>query len=272
MASASPTTSSDIDPLARHFAALRAAGRRALIPYITAGYPAPGRTAPLLDVLARSGADVIELGVPFSDPVADGPTIQRASQQALDQGIHLPWTLDALRAFRARADVPVVLFSYLNPIIAHGTERFIDDAAAAGAAGVLITDLPAGGDAHLEELFRQAPFSFIRLVAPTTPRPRLLEIARSAQGFLYYVGRMGVTGARQALREETLAEVAALRAQVAVPVAVGFGVSTPEHAAAIARVADGVVVGSALIDAIDREGERGAGDLLRGMRAALDAL
>ncbi|HEX6133684.1 MAG TPA: tryptophan synthase subunit alpha [Longimicrobiales bacterium] len=251
---------------------LRAAGRRALIPYITAGYPDPARTAALLDALAGSGADVIELGVPFSDPVADGPTIQRSSQRALDHGVHLGWTLDALCAFRSRADVPVVLFSYLNPIVAHGVERFIDDAASAGAEGVLITDLPAGGDVHLEEQFRQAPFSFIRLVAPTTPQTRLIEIAGSAQGFLYYVGRMGVTGARQALRAETLAEVAALRGRVSIPVAVGFGVSTPEHALEIARVADGVIVGSALIDAIDRDGARGAADLLRRMRAALDTV
>lgn len=271
MASASPTTSSDIDPLRAHFAALRAAGRRALIPYITAGYPERAQTADLLAGLADGGADIIELGVPFSDPVADGPTIQRSSQRALANGVDLRWTLEVLRAFRSERDTPVVLFSYLNPIVAHGVERFIDDAAAAGAAGVLVTDLPWGGDARLEALFRQAPFSFIRLVAPTTPRQRLLEIAATAQGFLYYVGRMGVTGASEAVRVETLTEVAALRERVTVPVAVGFGVSTPAHAREIARVADGVIVGSALIDAIDRDGMDGAAQLVRGMRAAIDA-
>lgn len=271
MASASPTISSDIDPLAPHFAAWRAARHRALIPYITAGYPEPGRTAGVLAALADSGADVIELGVPFSDPVADGPTIQRSSQRALEQGVSLRWTLAALRSFRTQSQVPVVLFSYLNPIVGYGIDRFIDDAAEAGAAGVLLTDLPAGADSRLEQKFTDAPFAFIRLVAPTTPQQRLLDIASTAQGFLYYVGRMGVTGARQALRAETLSEVAALRERVAVPVAVGFGVSTPEQAADIARVADGVIVGSALIDALDTGGEAALADLVRSMRTAIDA-
>ncbi|MGH7448911.1 MAG: tryptophan synthase subunit alpha, partial [Longimicrobiales bacterium] len=264
MASASPTTSSEIDPLAPRFAGWRAAGRCALIPYITAGYPEPGRTAGLLDTLAAAGADVIELGVPFSDPVADGPTIQRSSQRALEHGVNVRWTLAALRSFRARHDVPVVLFSYLNPIVGYGVDRFIAAAADAGAAGVLVTDLPAGADERLERSFQQAPFSFIRLAAPTTPRERLLEIAAGAQGFLYYVGRMGVTGARQELRAETLAEVAALRELARVPVAVGFGVSTAEQAAMIARVADGVIIGSALIDALDRAGDAGVAALMRG--------
>lgn len=271
MASASPTISSDIDPIATRLAALRAAGRCALIPYLTAGYPEPHRTGGLLDALAEAGADIIELGVPFSDPVADGPTIQRASQRALEHGVNLAWTLEALRSFRERHDVPVVLFSYLNPVIGYGVDRFIADAAAAGAAGVLITDLPAGADEDLERSFQQAPFSFIRLAAPTTPRERLTAIGADAQGFLYYVGRMGVTGARQELRAETLAEVAALRERIDVPVAVGFGVSTPEQAAQIARVADGVIIGSALIDALDSDGDEGVSTLMRRLRAAIDS-
>src|SRR5690606_28500298 len=187
-----------------------------------------------------------------------------------EHGVNLRWTIDALREFRTRRETPVVVFSYLNPIVAYGAERFIDDAAAAGAAGVLVTDLPAGGDARLETLFEQSPLSLIRLVAPTTPRKRLDEIAARAQGFIYYVGRMGVTGARSSLRTETLAEVVALRERTRVPVAVGFGISTPEQAAEIARVADGVVVGSALIDALDRGGEDAAAKLIGGMRAAID--
>lgn len=270
MASASPTISSDIDPIATRLAALRAVGRRALIPYLTAGYPDPGRTAGLLDVLADAGADIIELGVPFSDPVADGPTIQRSSQRALEHGVNLPWTLEVLRSFHERHDVPIVLFSYLNPVIGYGVDRFITDAAAAGAAGVLITDLPAGADEALERSFQQAPFSFIRLAAPTTPSGRLEAIAAGAQGFLYYVGSMGVTGARQELRAETLAEVAALRTRIDLPVAVGFGVSTPEQAAEIAGVADGVIVGSALIDALDRDGDAGVSALMQRLRAAID--
>jgi tryptophan synthase alpha chain len=271
MASAFPTTSSEADPIAVCFAGLRATGRRALIPYLTAGYPARAHTAPLLAALAGSGADIIELGVPFSDPVADGPTIQRASFAALEAGATLHWTLDVLRSFRSESDVPVVLFSYINPILGYGVDRFIDAAAAAGAAGVLVTDLPAGSEPELEQRFQDSPLAFIRLVAPTTRPDRLLAIAREAQGFLYYVGRMGVTGARTALRQETLQEVAALRAAVPLPVAVGFGISTPDQAASVARVADGVIVGSALIDALDEGGSDSATGLLAAMRAAMDA-
>jgi tryptophan synthase alpha chain len=262
---------SEHDPLAATFSALRASGRCALIPYITAGYPTPERTGPLLDALADAGADIIELGVPFSDPVADGPTIQRSSQAALDQGVSLPGVLEHLRAFRRRRAVPVVLFSYLNPVLRYGVDRFIADAAATGAAGVLLTDLPVDADAALEAKFQGSSLAFIRLVAPTTPRERLLRIAAEAQGFLYYVGRLGVTGARAAMREETLQEVAALRAASTVPVAVGFGVSTAEQAARIAAVADGVIVGSALIDALDSGGEAAAAELLAGMRRTMDA-
>lgn len=271
MASASPIISSERDPLAAPFRAWRATGRRALIPYLTAGYPEPERTADLLDAFADAGADIIELGVPFSDPVADGPTIQRASHRALERGASLERTLQTLRSFRSRSDVPVVLFSYLNPVFRYGVDRFIADAVEAGAQGVLLTDLPVGGDPALETRFHESPLAFVRLVAPTTPQERLADIGATAQGFLYYVGRMGVTGARTSLRPETLEEVAALRERLDIPVAVGFGVSSPEHAAAIARVADGVVVGSALIDALDSEGTAGAVRLLSGMRAAIDS-
>jgi tryptophan synthase alpha chain len=265
-----PITSPERDPLRGRLERLRADGRRALIPYVTAGYPDADVTARLLVALAGAGADVIELGVPFSDPVADGPTIQRASFAALQAGASLVGTLDLLRAFRARYDVPVVLFSYLNPVLAHGVADFISDAVAAGADGVLLTDLPVDADDALEEAFRASPLSFVRLVAPTTPPQRVQQIAATAQGFLYYVGRMGVTGAQAGLRAETLDEVARLRSHVALPVAVGFGVSTPAHAAALAAVADGVIVGSALIDALDAGGVDAAADLLRSMRRALD--
>jgi tryptophan synthase alpha chain len=271
MASGSPTTLSELDPLAARFDAWRAAGRRALIPYITAGFPSADDTAPLLDALADAGADIIELGVPFSDPVADGPTIQRSSQAALEHGTTLQWTLDTLRAFRARSDTPVVLFSYLNPIVGYGVEKFIDAAVQAGADGVLLTDLPVGADPALERTFLDSPLALIRLVAPTTPHARMLDIARDAQGFLYYIGRMGVTGARAQLRAETLDEVRALRSEVRIPVAVGFGVSTPAQAADVAQAADGVIVGSALIDALERGGIAAAATLLRDMRTAMDA-
>ena len=251
---------------------LRRAGRRALIPYITAGYPQRETTASLLDFLVHAGADVIELGVPFSDPVADGPTIQRSSQRALENGVTLTWVLDLLASFRQRHEVPVVLFTYLNPVLRHGAARFLSDATAAGAQGVLLTDLPVGADAALESAFESSDLALIRLIAPTTSRARALEIAARAQGFLYYIARMGVTGATSTLRDALPQELAALRAVTDVPIAVGFGISTPEHAAAVAKVADGVVVGSALIDALDRGGEQAASDLIRSLRSAIDSI
>jgi tryptophan synthase alpha chain len=257
------------DPLAARFAAWRSSHRIALVPYLTAGYPAPSHTQDLLDRYARAGADVIELGVPFSDPVADGPTIQRASQRALELGANLQWTLEQLRAFRARHDTAVVIFSYLNPVMRYGTDRFISDAAAAGADGLLLTDLPLGGDPALERAVRASPLSLVRLIAPTTERERAALIARDAQGFVYYIARMGVTGARAELPADLIDRVAALRAVTPVPVCVGFGISTPEQAASVGGIADGVVVGSALIDAIDRAGPEGAETLLAAMRQAL---
>jgi tryptophan synthase alpha chain len=266
----SPITSPETDALASRFRAWRDAGHCALIPYITAGYPERAATPALLDTLVAAGADIIELGVPFSDPVADGPTIQRASQRALDQGVTLDWTLEVLHAFHARHDTPVVLFTYLNPVLRHGTERFLVAAHAAGASGVLLTDLPVGADEALERRFEESPLSLIRLIAPTTLPARAREIARRAQGFLYYVARLGVTGATAALRAELPRELAALRRVTDVPIAVGFGISSPGHAAAVAAVADGVVVGSALIDAIDRDGPPAAERLLTALRLALD--
>ncbi|MEO5509616.1 MAG: tryptophan synthase subunit alpha [Longimicrobiales bacterium] len=268
-ASRSPTISSDRDPLAPHFAAWRAAGRTALIPYLTAGYPSPAATDDLLDALVRGGADIIELGVPFSDPVADGPTIQRASQCALDQGMTLHVTLDILRRFRARHDTPVILFSYLNPIMRYDVDAFLRDAAAAGAQGVLLTDLPVGADPEMESRFTESPLALIRLVAPTTSPERIAAIGRTAQGFIYYIARLGVTGAGGTMREELGDELAAMRRLTAAPIAVGFGVSTAAHAAALAGKADGVIVGSALIDAIDRGGASAAEELLLSMSAVL---
>lgn len=220
---------------------------------------------------ARAGADVIELGVPFSDPVADGPTIQRASQIALEQGTSLEWCLDALRSFRAEGyDTAVVIFSYLNPVINHGWKNFLREAQEAGAQGVLLTDLPVGGDFALESAFENSPLSLIRLIAPSTTPARAQEIARRAQGFLYYIARMGVTGARAALPADLATQVDALRGLTDIPICAGFGIATAEQARAVAQVADGVVVGSALIDAIDRGGVDAAGTLLAGMRTAID--
>jgi tryptophan synthase alpha chain len=264
MASASLTTSSD--PLAARLSALRNEGRPALIPYLTAGYPEPGATQDLLRMLVRAGADIIELGVPFSDPVADGPTIQRSSQIALEHGVTLSWCLEQLREFRREHDTPVVIFSYLNPILRYGWQRFIENAEEAGAQGVLITDLPAGGDEELEAAFAISSLSLIRLVAPTTEPARMREIAKRARGFIYYIARMGVTGARSELPAELLQGVRSLRDVTDLPIAVGFGVSSAEQVKAISAVADGVVVGSALIDAIDAGGAAAAETFIRRLR------
>ncbi|MBI4409113.1 MAG: tryptophan synthase subunit alpha [Gemmatimonadetes bacterium] len=258
--------------MAARFAAWRAAGRRALIPYLTAGYPDPQETPELLLRLADAGADVLELGVPFSDPLADGATIQHASERALQRGATLAWTLDALADFRRSRETAVVLFTYLNPVLAYGVERFLRAASAAGADGVLLTDLPVGSDRELEAAFERAPLALVRLLAPTTPPARVREIARRAQGFLYYISRTGVTGARTELRARLADEVAALRRFTRVPIAVGFGISTAAQAAEVARVADGVVVGSALIDALDRGGPVGAEKFVASLRDAVDAV
>ena len=265
----SATTSSE-PALGHAFRAAAAEGRAALVPYVTAGHPAAGDTVALLAGLADDGADVLEMGVPFSDPLADGPTIQRSSFEAIRAGVDLAWTLDALALFRARRDTPVVLFTYLNPVLRYGVDRFLDDARAAGAQGLLLTDLPVGADPELEGCIRASTLELVRLVAPTTTPERAREIVAEAQGFLYYVSRMGVTGARSELQPRLAEEVRALRAVASVPVAVGFGISTPEQAAAVARVADGVVVGSALVEALERGGPEEGRRFVRSLRTAVE--
>ena len=251
------------------FERCRGEERAVLVPYVTAGHPSPESTSDVLDMLVEEGADVIELGVPFSDPLADGPTIQRSSYTAIDQGVNLGWTLDALARFRARHETPVVVFSYLNPILHHGIDRFVVDAAAAGADGVLLTDLPAGYDPGWEDAFENGPLDLIRLVAPTTGPARVRLIAERSQGFVYYVSRTGVTGARQALQAGLQERVAELQEAARVPVAVGFGISTAEQASTVAAVADGVVVGSALVDALGEGGLRAGARLMSELRPAM---
>ncbi|HVX40554.1 MAG TPA: tryptophan synthase subunit alpha [Gemmatimonadaceae bacterium] len=253
--------------IAQRFAALKAAGRRALIPYITAGHPDAERTVALLGALEQAGADVIELGLPFSDPMADGPVIQASSQRALELGMNFDRVLELVS--RARPGVPLVLFSYLNPLLAAGADA-LERAAQAGFAGVLLTDLPVGSDPELEARIGDGPLAFIRLVAPTTPADRMREIAEHGSGFVYLISRLGVTGAREDLPAELPQTVARLRGATTLPVAVGFGVSRPEQAASVARIADGVVVGSAIVRAAG-EGVEQAARLTASLRAAIDA-
>lgn len=272
----SAPTSSEAGPgsdrLARRLSGLRQRGRRLLVPYLTAGFPSLDETPALMAAVAAAGADVIELGVPFSDPLADGPTIQGSSQRSLEGGGSLDATLAALRTFRERdAATPVVIFTYLNPIFRHGVERFLEEAEAAGADGVLLTDLPLGADPELEATLEESPLALVRLIAPTTAPERAARIAARSQGFVYYISRTGVTGARADVRAGLAAEVERLRAAASVPVVVGFGISGPDQARQVATVADGVVVGSALVEVVGDGGVDAASAFVRGLREALDA-
>lgn len=241
-------------------------GTAAFIPYLTHGFPSPEATPRLLRRLAEAGADVIELGVPFSDPLADGPTIQRASWRALERGVTLASTLELVGRLAGELP-PIVLFTYLNPLLRMGVEPFLERAGAAGVAGLLLTDLPVGSHPELEGRLAAGPVDLIPLVAPTTSPERIDRIAGDASGFLYYIARLGVTGARAELAADLGPRVEALRRRAGRPVAVGFGISRPEHARAVARVADGVVVGSALIAALE-EGEAGFVALAGALAAA----
>jgi len=252
------------------FAACREEGRAALVPYFTAGHPAADSTVAVLSALADAGADVIELGIPFSDPLADGPTIQKSSFASLRNGTTVDRVLSDLTDFRAGSDTPVVLFTYLNPVLRHGVDRFLDEAFRAGAHGLLLTDLPTGADAALEDAVIDSELDLIRLVAPTTPMERVAEVARGGSGFLYYISRTGVTGARQELRDELRDEVDAIRGAVDLPVGVGFGISTPEQAAVVGRLADGVVVGSALVRRLEEKGIDEGAAFVGALRRALD--
>jgi tryptophan synthase alpha chain len=252
--------------IAEAFARRRAEGRATLIPYLTAGYPRRESTLPVLAAVARAGADVIELGIPFSDPLADGPTIQRASFRSLEEGTTVERVLADLAAFREEHAIPIVLFTYLNPVLRYGLEAFLDVATRAGANGLLLTDLPAGADAALEDAVLASPLDLIRLVAPTTLPARVVEIARRGAGFLYYISRTGVTGARDELPAGLAEEVTAIRSAVELPVAVGFGISTPAQAARVAALADGVVVGSALVSRLEGGDVSAAAEFVAALR------
>ena len=264
MASASATTSSDV--IARRFAALRSAGRRALVPYVTAGHPDPASTIALLQGLEGAGADVVEIGVPFSDPMADGPVIQRSSQVALTHGMTFDRVLRLIGD--AKLGIPVVLFSYLNPIVAAGADA-LQRAADAGVHGLLLTDLPVGADPEREAWLGEGPLAFIRLVAPTTPAERMALIARHGSGFVYLISRLGVTGVQDQLPTELPGTVARLRSATELPICVGFGISRREQARTVAGLADGVVVGSAIVRAAE-EGVDTAVALARDLRQGID--
>jgi len=233
---------------------------------VTAGHPDVDRSLETLHALEEGGADIVELGVPFSDPIADGPVIQASSQRALEQGMNYDGVLALIE--KAKLGVPVVLFSYLNPILAAGPDALVR-AAKAGASGILVTDIPVGADPAREEWLGGSPLAFIRLVAPTTPRDRMVEIARHGSGFVYLISRLGVTGLQETTATSLPDSVQRLRSATTLPICVGFGISTPEQARSVGNLADGVVVGSALVKAA----EIGPEDVLtftRSLREALD--
>ena len=233
------------------FAALQQQGRAALVTFLTAGDPDPATSLAILQGLPKAGADVIELGMPFTDPMADGPAIQAASLRALAAGQRMTKTLDMVRAFRATdGDTPIVLMGYYNPIYVYGVARFLADAKAAGVDGLIVVDLPPEEDEELCLPALRAGLNFIRLATPTTDDRRLPAVLANASGFVYYVSVAGITGAAAPNAQRVGEAVARIKRVTKLPVAVGFGVRTAQAAAEIARGADGVVVGSALIDAL----------------------
>jgi tryptophan synthase alpha chain len=233
------------------FARLKGEGRAAFVAYVMAGDPDPQTAFDILSGLPAAGADIIELGMPFSDPMAEGPPIQRAAQRALKQGITVAKTLDIVRRFRqADQTTPIVLMGYLNPILSRGYERFAVEAAEAGVDGLIVVDCPPEEADPLADPLEKAGISLIRLATPTTDAKRLPTVLRRTSGFVYYVSVAGVTGVKEADADAIRPAVERVRAASGLPVAVGFGIRTPERAAAVARIADAVVVGSALVELI----------------------
>ena len=253
--------------------ALRAAGRKALVPFVTAGDPSLAATVPVMHALVAAGADVLELGVPFSDPMADGPTIQRSSERALARGAGLSYVFDRVREFRERdADTPVVLMGYLNPVEIRGYARFAADAAAAGVDGVLLVDLPPEETGALRTALTGHDIALILLASPTTTDARMARLCADAQGYLYYVSFAGVTGADRLDAGAAGERLRAIRAGAGVPVMAGFGIKDAVSAAAMAHDADGVVVGSALVAALAAAADpvAAAASFIAPLRAALD--
>lgn len=233
--------------IAQRFSQLSTRSQSGFVAYITAGDPSFEATLDILHALEDAGVDVIEIGIPFSDPLADGPTIQAAAGRALAAGMSVAKALDLIRRFREKSQLPLVLFTYLNPIYTYGFDRFLNDASSAGADGLLILDLPPDEADQNAELVASGGLDPIRLIAPTTPPERMAKIAATGRGFIYYVSREGVTGEQTSLSDTIASQVEELRKHTSLPIAVGFGISTPEQSAAVAKQSDAVVVGSAIV-------------------------
>jgi tryptophan synthase alpha chain len=257
-----------VSRIGERFARRRAERRPAFVAFVTAGDPSLERTVELAAELDEAGVDVLELGVPFSDPVADGPVIQRACERALARGVTLARVLEAVRGIRRRSAIPLVLFSYANPLLRYGLERLTREAREAGVDGVLVTDLPPEeADGWLERA-RAAELDTVFLAAPTSPDERLRRVAAASRGFVYAISRTGVTGERDALSADARPLVARLRQLTDEPVALGFGIATPEQVKAAAEVADGVVVGSALVRYLEEHPQGDLGAQVRWLKSA----
>ncbi|MGH9791693.1 MAG: tryptophan synthase subunit alpha [Candidatus Acidiferrales bacterium] len=259
--------------ITKRFHTLRQLGELGLVAYITAGDPSLEASEHIVLAMAEAGADVIELGVPFSDPIADGPTIQRASERALRGGTTLEGVLELVKRVRARSEVPLVLFSYFNPVLQMGAEKFSSAAADAGVDGVLITDLTPEEGGDFRRLVRARGLDTIFLAAPTSTDERLKLLAEASSGFLYLISRTGVTGAKDALPDDLPALVRRVRAVTTLPIAVGFGISLPGHVSVLGGLADAAVVGSALVAEIERApsadaAERTVAEKVRGLKQA----
>ncbi len=246
--------------IGERFAKRRNDGRPAFVAFLTAGDPSLERTISAATELETAGVDVLELGVPFSDPLADGPVIQRSSERALGRGVTLARVLEAVRLIREKSALPLLLFSYFNPLLQYGLERLAADARAAGVDGVLVTDLPPEEAEEWLPVARRAELDTVFLASPTSPAERLRSVAEASRGFVYAISRMGTTGERAVLSAEARPLLERLRALTAVPVALGFGLSTPEQVRDAAAVADGIVVGSTLVRFLEEhpEGDLGA--------------
>jgi tryptophan synthase alpha chain len=235
----------------KRFETLKAEGRKALVTFVTAGDPDETASAAVLKALPKAGADFIEIGMPFTDPMADGPAIQASSLRALEQGMSLKGVLQLLKDFRGHdGETPVILMGYFNPIYKYGCEAFVKDAAEAGADGLIIVDLPPEEDEELRGPAKEAGLDFIKLLTPTTRGARLDTVLNHASGFLYYVSITGVTGTKSADIDAVGAHIEEIKAKTDIPVVVGFGIKTPDDATKMSKVADGVVVGSAIVENI----------------------
>jgi tryptophan synthase alpha chain len=266
-----------VSRISQTFEYLQKTHERALIPYVTAGDPDLEMTKRLVREMVRRGADIIEIGVPFSDPLADGPIIQRASQRALQGGTTLRKILQTVSELRHEVDVPLVLMTYYNPVFRYGEEAFVADALDAGVDGIIVPDLPPEEGQSLMEFTTDTPLEMIFLAAPTSTSARLALISEASRGFIYYVSRLGTTGVRDQLADDLRIMLEKVRASTSKPIAVGVGVSTPEHVRLVAELADGVVVGSAILKLIEDREDRAdrlehVGDFVAVLKAATRVL